>query len=189
MREQTAMGRSRSRIFDEYLVACAKAGDRKAFTRLAENWQKRLLAHAWRLTGDAEMALDVVQDGWADIVRGLPALKDPRVFPSWAFRIISRRAADAIGRIQRKRRTEAAYAAEPGATEDSAKAMEFKADSSPLHRAIAALPAKHRAVIALFYLEDFSVTEIAVALSVPAGTVKTRLMHARKKLHASLERK
>ncbi len=181
------MGRSRSRILDEYLVASAKAGDRKAFARLAESWQKRLLAHAFRLTGDAEMALDVVQDGWADIVRGLPTLKDPRVFPAWAFRIISRRAADAIGRVQRKRRTEAAYAAEPKATGESANRMEAQADSSPLHRAISQLPTKQRVVIGLFYLEEFSITEIAVALSVPAGTVKTRLMHARKKLHASLK--
>ncbi len=183
------MERSRSRIFDEYLVASAKAGDRKAFTRLAESWQKRLLAHAWRLTGDAEMAMDVVQDGWADIVHGLPRLKDPRVFPAWAFRIISRRAADAIGRAQRKRRIEAAYAAEPDAIENSANAMEFKADNSPLHQAISELPAKQRIVIGLFYLEDFSVTEIAVALSLPVGTVKTRLMHARQKLRTSLERK
>lgn len=40
-----------SRIFDEYLVTSARAGDVGAFTRLAENWQKRLLAHAYRLTG------------------------------------------------------------------------------------------------------------------------------------------
>ena len=44
-----------------------------------------------------------------------------------------------------------------------------------------------RAAIALFYLEDMSVAEMAVALDVPAGTVKTRLMHARRKLRAALE--
>jgi len=36
-----------SRIFDEYLVASARAGDAAAFSRLAENWQRRLLAHAY----------------------------------------------------------------------------------------------------------------------------------------------
>lgn len=176
-----------SRIYDEYLVASAKAGDSSAFSRLAENWQKRLLAHAYRLTGDPELALDVVQDGWADIVRGLPSLKEPSVFPAWAYRIITRRAADIIGRAQRKRRTEAAYAAEPVKQDISATQMETLADTSPLHLAIEALPTKQRAVIALFYLEEFSITEISVALSVPAGTVKTRLMHARQKLRATLE--
>jgi len=176
-----------SRIFDEYLVASARAGDASAFSRLAENWQKRLLAHAYRLTGDAELARDVVQDGWADIVRGLPGLKEPSVFPAWAYRIITRRAADAVRRIQRKRRTEAAYAGEPVAENKSLGKMEMGADSSPLHQAIEKLPSKQRAVIALYYLEEFSITEISVALSVPAGTVKTRLMHARKKLRTKLE--
>lgn len=176
-----------SRIFDEYLVTSARAGDADAFSRLAENWQKRLLAHAYRLTGDPELARDIVQDGWADIVRGLPGLKEPSVFPAWVYRIVTRRAADAIGRAQRKRRTEAAYAAEPVPREISTRKMEVTADTSPLHIAIAALPSKQRAVVSLFYLEEFSITEISVALSVPAGTVKTRLMHARKQLRAILE--
>jgi len=185
------MSRRLPRVYDEYLVVSAqlgdKTGDKAALTRLAENWQKRLLAHAYRLTGDPELALDVVQDGWADIVRGLPGLKEPSVFPAWAYKIISRRAADAIKRAQRKRKTEAAYAQEPGKPDMSVRHMEIGADASPLHRAIAALPAKQRAVIGLYYLEEFSITEISVALSVPAGTVKTRLMHARKKLRAILE--
>jgi len=181
------MSRRLPRVYDEYLVVSAQAGDRAAFTRLAENWQKRLLAHAYRLTGDPELALDVVQDGWADIVRGLPSLKEPSVFPAWTYRIVTRRAADAIGRVQRKRRTEAAYAQEPGKPDMSATTMEIGVDTSPLHKAIATLPAKQRAVIALYYLEEFSIAEISVALSVPAGTVKTRLMHARKKLRTILE--
>ncbi len=50
------------------------------------------------------------------------------------------------------------------------------------------LPAEQRAAVALFHLEGLSVAEIAAALGVPAGTVKTRLLHARQKLRAALER-
>ena len=57
----------------------------------------------------------------------------------------------------------------------------------PLHEALAKLPAAHRAAIGLFYLEEMSVAEVAVALETPVGTVKTRLMNARKKLRAELE--
>jgi DNA-directed RNA polymerase specialized sigma24 family protein len=49
------------------------------------------------------------------------------------------------------------------------------------------LPPDQRAPIALFHFEGLSVAETAVALDVPAGTVKTRLMHARRKLKAALE--
>ena len=181
------MANNLARIYDEYLVASARAGDRAALERLVKLWQPKLLAHAYRLTGDLEQARDVAQDGWADIIKGLPRLTQTRVFPAWAFRIVTRRAADNIRRNVRKRRIEAAYAAEPEAVDRAHGMMETSADKTPLSLAIAQLPPPHCAAIALFYLEELSVTEISVALEVPAGTVKTRLMHARKKLRALLK--
>ena len=65
--------------------------------------------------------------------------------------------------------------------------MEANADSGPLNKAIAALPPQQRAAIALHYKEDLSIAEIAAVLEVPTGTVKTRLMHARRKLRDALE--
>jgi DNA-directed RNA polymerase specialized sigma24 family protein len=56
-----------------------------------------------------------------------------------------------------------------------------------LRAAVRALPPEQRAAIALFYFEGMTVAETAVALDVPAGTVKTRLMHARRKLRNALE--
>lgn len=56
-----------------------------------------------------------------------------------------------------------------------------------LRAAVQALPPVQRAALALFYFEDLSVGEISVALDVPAGTVKTRLMHARRALRAVLD--
>ena len=60
-------------------------------------------------------------------------------------------------------------------------------DIAVLQSAIRMLPAEQQAAIALFYLEEMSVAEVAVALDVPAGTVKTRLMHARRKLRGAFE--
>jgi len=181
------MRRDASRVLDEFLVASVRAGDKAAFTQLAERWQPKLLAHAYRLMGDSEQARDVVQDGWVDIVRGVTKLKEPRLFPAWAYRIISRRAADKIKKLQRQRKISEAYKAEPRSLSHSSGAIEARADASPLRRALADLPPKQRAAIALFYLEEFSVTEISIALSVPAGTVKTRLMTARANMRAHLE--
>lgn len=181
------MRRDKARIFDEYLAAAARTGDQDAFDRLAERWQPRLLRHAYRLSGDGEAARDITQDAWADIVRGLPSLKDAGVFPAWAYRIVTRRAADSIRKAQRRRRTSDAFAAEPAADGHSVAVMENAANAPPLNAAIAALPPDQRSAIALFYQEEFSIAEIAAALDVPAGTVKTRLMHARRKLRATLE--
>lgn len=56
-----------------------------------------------------------------------------------------------------------------------------------LRNALAKLPEGHRAAIGLFYLEEMSVAEVAVALEIPVETVTTRLMHGRKKLRAALK--
>jgi len=181
------MRRHKGRILDEYLAASARAGDQVAFGQLAQRWQPKLYAHACRLMGDAEQARDVVQDGWGDIVKGLPRLNDAAVFPAWAYRIIARRAADRIRRAQRDRKLAQNYAAEPVAQTVGSTEMETYADRTPLNQAMAVLPPEQRAAVALFYTEGFSVAEIAVALNIPAGTVKTRLMHARRKLRQALE--
>lgn len=174
------------RLVDEYLVVAARAGDRQAFGDLVRRWQRRLLAHAWRLTGDPDAAQDAVQASWLEIARGLNRLKDETAFPAWAYRIVTRRCArDTAGRILRRRLAHAveaepeAFALQPDA--------EARDDAERLHRAIRSLPAAQRAAIALFHFEDLSIPEIAVALDVPAGTIKTRLMHARRRLRAVLE--
>ena len=175
---------SAARILDEYLVAAARTGDRRAFALLAERWHGKLVAHAWRLTGDPEMARDAAQGAWLEIVRGLHRLADERAFPAWAYRIVSRRCAKQIGAAVRRRELAAKAAVEPApeAAEPGAAL-----DRVSLRAAIEELPPEQRGAIALFYLEELSVAEVAVALDVSMGTVKTRLMHARRKLRGALE--
>jgi len=171
-----------SRLLDEYLLAAIRTGDRTAFDALARRWQRKLLAHAWRLLGDAEAARDAVQDGWIEIARGLSQLRDDRAFPAWAFRIVSRRCARSIATTMRDRKAAAASIDR----EAQPALLESTRDHDRLRAAIRALPEEQRATIALFHFEELSVAEVAVALDVPAGTVKTRLMHARRKLCAAL---
>ena len=64
--------------------------------------------------------------------------------------------------------------------------MGDRSDTERLRAAIRTLPAEQRAAIALYHFEEMRVAEVAVALDVPAGTVKTRLMHARRKLRVAL---
>lgn len=178
--------RRQDRIFDEYLAAAARTGDRRALGALARRWEKRLVRHAFRLSGNIEDARDIAQEAWVDIARGVRRLDDCAAFPAFAFRIVTRRAADFVRRARKARRAVAAFAAEPKRGFDANDGMEASASSPSLIAAMAALPADQRAAIALFYLEDLSVAEIAAALGVPAGTVKTRLKAAREKLREAL---
>ena len=178
------MTRSKARLFDDYLVASARAGDRGSLELLARQWQAKLVAHAWRLCGNMEDARDAAQLGWIEIVRGLHRLADESAFPAWAYRIVSRACARQIGDAIRRRRLAEELARQP---EAESERPDGHPDCGPLRAAIRALPPDQRAAVALFHLEEMSVAEVAVALDVPAGTVKTRLMHARRKLRAALE--
>jgi RNA polymerase sigma factor (sigma-70 family) len=181
---EQASTRARERALDGYLVASARLGDRKAFGLLAERWQAKLTAHAWRLLGDEEGAREAAQEAWTEIVCGLHRLRDARAFPAWAYRIVSRRCARLIGQARQRRRLAETMLAEP---DIPAAETESASDIDRLRKAIRSLPAGQRAAVALFHLEEMSVAEVAVALGVPAGTVKTRLMHARKKLRDVLQ--
>lgn len=181
------MRRDKKRVFEEYLVVSAQGGDRKAFERLAALWQPALMRHAWRLTGDHDLAADTLQDAWLDIVRGLPRLGDAAAFPAWAYRIVTRKCANSIRKLQRVRRIKQAAAQQPPPDERSAERAEQSADLLSVKEAIAGLPPEQRSAMALFHGRELSVAEIAIALDVPVGTVKTRLMHARRKIRAALE--
>lgn len=175
----------RDRALEAYLVASAKAGDRAATGDLARLRGPRLLAHATRLLGEREGARDVVQEAWVDILRGLPRLRDDTAFLPWALRIVTRRVARDIKRRQKGRALAEGLAAEVETV--TPERGPLAADGAALRAAIATLSPAQAATIALFYLEDMSVAEVAMALDVPLGTVKTRLMHGRGALAAALK--
>lgn len=179
-----AMRTQKARALDAYLVASAQAGSRSAVDSLARRWHPRLLAHARRLSGEVELAEEAVQHGWGAIMRGLGSLQDPHAFPAWAYRIVSRSCAGEIGKQVRKRRLAAAFAREP---RDAFAEPEEPSELDHLRAAIRSLDPPHRAAIALYHFEELSVAEVAVALDIPSGTVKTRLMNARRKLRQILE--
>lgn len=175
------------RALDARLVLSARLGDRAALERLVRRWQPRLTAHARRLLGEAEPARDAVQSAWVEIVRGLDRLRDPAAFPAWAYRIVTRRRAATIGGRRRDRALAAGLTREADLMPEPPPGPEPVDDHARLRAAVRTLPPDQRAPIALFHFEGLSVAETAVALDVPAGTVKTRLMHARRKLKAALE--
>ncbi len=180
-------GRSAKQIVERFLVTSSRLGDKAAQEELVHRFQDRFLRHAYRLLGDADQAREAVQDGWLEILRGLKGLNDDGAFTVWAFRIITRRCAKFIAGLQKSRKVREAVAREtvPNPVIDDPAAC--PAERRALYAAMAELPNEHRAAVALFYLEELSVAETAVALDVPVGTVKSRLMHARQKLRLALE--
>jgi RNA polymerase sigma-70 factor (ECF subfamily) len=170
------------RALEELLVVEARTGDRAAIEALVRLRGPRLLVHATRLLGDRDQAQDAVQEAWVEILRGLPALRAAAAFPAWSTQIVTRRCARIIKGLQKGR----ALAAELTPLLE-VEQPEPDDEAARLRWAIDQLPAEQAATIALFYLEDMRLAEVAIALDIPQGTVKSRLSKARGALRALLE--
>ncbi|MEO1043994.1 MAG: sigma-70 family RNA polymerase sigma factor [Pseudomonadota bacterium] len=166
------------------LVARARLDGKRGWDALYRYWQPRFLGFAIRRTGDREVARDALQSAWIDIYRGLARLKDDRAFAVWAYRTVNRRCLKAMAKQARHD-----AAADPGLTDSAV--TDDPGDRAitelDLGRAIDRLSPGHQTVLTLFYREGFRVAEIALALDIAEGTVKTRLMHARNQLKTMMQ--
>ena len=170
------------RVLDQYLVTLAQGGSRDAFERLAQRWTPRLLRFASRIVGRSDIARDAVQEGWIGAIRGLKALEDPANYPAWIYGIVHRKCIDAVRVEQRRRKLAARVQREVDAAGSTNSPIPVTNEEFDLAAALACLSDEQRQVVGLFYGEDLSIAEIAIVLSVPTGTVKSRLFHARELL-------
>ncbi|MCH8151836.1 MAG: RNA polymerase sigma factor [Planctomycetes bacterium] len=189
------MTRSLESIRDELLVLRCQSGEQKALEELIARWQPRLWRHARRLTGRREAAWDVLQETLLAIVRSLHRLDDPALFRTWAYRIATHKSADWMRKQQRDRKL-----AEAVANNGNPRSLgiqqqrEFESTHEPnddvkrLHNAMGELSGDRQTILVMHYLDGMGIAEIAVALDIPAGTVKSRLYHARQQLKELLER-
>ncbi|MEO9467843.1 RNA polymerase sigma factor [Parasphingorhabdus sp.] len=168
------------RIFDELLLTRIQAGDRRAGERLAARWYPRLMRTAYRLLRDEDQAQIAVQEAWASICKGWRGLRSPNRFPAWAYTILHRRCADRIRWNQRDRGRHAAD------RESDHQVPPRAEDKVTIGQAFDLLTQDHRVAATLYFSEGLTVKEIASVTGVAAGTVKSRLFHARKQLKAAL---
>ena len=166
---------------DELLVVRCQLGEREAFAELVRGWHPVVERYVGRMLGRSDD--DVVQEIWLAIFKGLPRLRQPERFPPWLF-VVARRAVMNQLRDAYRRPEPKPIDDPPGADE-----MERVVDRETLAGALAALPAREREVLMLFYLEDLPLDACAQICAVPIGTVKSRLSRARKLLHHELVRK
>jgi|GraSoiStandDraft_5_1057265.scaffolds.fasta_scaffold260312_1 RNA polymerase sigma-70 factor (ECF subfamily) len=152
-----------------------------AYEDLVAVMEKPLLYYAMRLTGDRNTALDVLQETWIRALHGIQRLKDPGSIRSWLYRIVHGIAVDDVRRKTLRERAEEVRLDVPEDRET------FRADdAAAIHRALDELEPKHKEVLTLYFLEEFSIAEIAEIVDCPEGTVKSRLYHAKKSMRAVL---
>ena len=175
----------REHLYDESLVVRVQLGEPAAFDELVGRWQQRLWRCARLQTGNDAAAWDVVQETWVTVINKIRKLDNPRSFPAWVYRIVSSSAANWRRRRDRDRRLQNRLASEASQRGNSQDAPSLDA-AGRLDAALKSLSPGHLAVVSLHYCEGFNIKYIAEILHVPAGTVKSRLYHARQRLQERL---
>jgi RNA polymerase sigma-70 factor, ECF subfamily len=169
------------------LVLRCQVGDESAFAALFDEFGERTHRYLRGILGDD--ADDAQQEVWISVYRAIATLANPDAFRTWLFSSTRRRALDHL----RVRKREAELMVDPsdagvGVADvpDEATQRVFVADD--LVGVLAGLPPPQREVLVLRFQDDLSYAEIAVIVGCPVGTVKTRIHHAKRKLHELLTR-
>ena len=170
---------------DADLVLAVRRGDRDAAGRLLQRYLRACRAVALAVTGSEDDADDVCQDGFVAAVARIDDCRDPAKFGGWLLQIVRNHA-----RNHRRRRVlrETLPLAESTAslTPDPGLAAERAELRSRLGAALGRLPEQQREVVLLHDLEGWTHREIGERLDLPAGTVRSHLHHARRKLREIL---
>jgi len=167
---------------ERQIVERAKRGDHAAYAALVRQLGPKLYGIALRVTGNAALADDAVQEGLILAWRDLPSLRDPDRFEAWMARIVLRRC---YRELQRQPRGTGALDAteEHLAGHDHGSGME---DRDEIESAMRKLSPQHRAVLVLRYYADLEPIEIAEVLAAPVGTIRSRLYYALAAMRAAL---
>jgi RNA polymerase sigma-70 factor (ECF subfamily) len=171
------------------LLARLKEGDARAFEELVIAHQHRVFGVALRMLGNAAEAEEVAQEAFLRAHRAIGSFRGEAKLSTWLYGIASRLCLNRLAGGERRLvrgEVELDRLAEPGA--DPAADLERSEVEQALHRAIAELPEERRIVVVLRDLEGLSYEEIAAALELELGTVRSRLHRARTDLKDKLER-
>jgi RNA polymerase sigma-70 factor (ECF subfamily) len=163
---------------DEQLVARVAAGDEEALRQLLGRYQRRLSHFLHRYTGGRDVE-DLYQETWLRVVRGADRFDRERRFSTWLFQI-----AVNLCRDWHRRPPPEVAAARDQAVDAGLERSEAGLDAQ---RLLAALDDGQRAVVLLRFFYDLTEAEVADALEIPLGTVKSRTHNALRKLSALVE--
>jgi len=172
------MRRDSENILIEWLVVSAQSRDARAISQLVERLYPKLLCYSYRQLGDYEGARDVVQNAFEVLVKDLHKVSDPAAFIGWIYKITHRKGVDHIRRNQRRRELQSHYEQEQFVKDSKASHV----DGLVVYDILKKLDPEPYRLVHLYYLEGFSTIEIANILSIPEGTVKSRLFQVRKQL-------
>jgi len=175
-------------IDEEKLILKAQLGDHDAFNSLFKSYELPLIHHIVRFLGHSEKAYDVLQETYLVILRNIRKLRSRQSFKAWALGIATRKSLHAVRKITREKEVPLPEWGDQDSIPSAIELLIRKEDASVLKHNIDLLSPKLKAVVILHYQEDLSLREVAAALEIAEGTVKSRLSQSLTILRSKLKK-
>jgi RNA polymerase sigma-70 factor (ECF subfamily) len=197
MANRKASGRYVDQLSDEQLLlAYRDSGDREKFAQLVQRYEHELYNYLYRYMGSAEMAEDAFQATFLQVHLKCDQFEQGRKVRPWLYAIATNKAIDAQRRNRRHRLTSLDQI-NGRADDELGSLLDLLSSNEPdpvdvvegdesqrwVRDEISGLPNHLRSVISLVYFQGMKYREAAEALSIPVGTVKSRLHTAVLKLN------
>ena len=172
-------------------VAAAREGDQGAFEELVRLYEKRVLALTQRMCKNPEDAAEAAQEAFFAAWQGLGSFRGDSSFSTWLYRLASNACVDLL---RREGRRQAAVSLDdedlnldlPSPAPSPQEEAERRELGEQIEEGLRALPPEYRAVLVLREIQQLRYDEIAGALGLDVGTVKSRISRGRKRLRAFL---
>ena len=171
-------------------VPQAKAGDPEAWDALFRRYQLPLYVYVFELVHDEQTSLDLVQETFIAAVRHIGGLRNDAKFGSWLFGIAHQKCIQRWRKQNQDEMLRDEIASVPDGFENSPDGLLIRQEQeAEFMNRLNQLPLPQRSVLLLYFVEDFSLEEIAGITGVQIGTVKSRMHYAKKALRKLLEEK
>ncbi len=186
-------------LADEIIIKKINQGDENLFEVLVDRYSEKLLHYVYRMIRSMDDAEDVLQDALIRIYTNLDKFDTSRSFKSWAYKITTNICID----YTRKKKKVVSLDKNYTSNENSSSTLlETIADTEKdpekkildeelleeLQKAVNDLPKKHKEAFILFHFDEFSYKDISETLSIPIGTVKSRLFTAYQHVYFQVKR-
>lgn len=178
-----------TRTTEGQLIRKAKKGDGDAIELLIRSHQGALYAFMLRMTGRPETAEDVVQEAFVRVLRNLDRF-DPRFrFSTWLFTIAKRLYMNQVQKHSPSFESELVEVWQgdsDGPESPIVQAEVLKNARGAIDEALLTLNAQQREIVLLFHQQNWPISEIAIHLGMPEGTIKSHLHRARKRMRNAI---
>lgn len=173
---------------DQVYISKVVAGDTNAFRYLVDKYKDVMLAAAYRIIKDKDLAEDILQDAFINAYKSLKGFKGEAKFSTWLYKIVVN---EAIKKIRKGEHLKENFQHEPieyseFELNDSLKGIKAGEQSYYIDQTLQSMSSREALVLQLFYLDELSLKEVAEVIQLNADHVKVLLHRARKQFYTIL---